>query len=94
MSCGIWTCEPGRWRIAFAPNKQEFFHVLEGRLRLHDSQGGFEEFGPGQAAVRTGGRWIDMMASESSAASIAVEPVLGVARIASRCSQKTSMRHP
>lgn len=51
LSAGIWECEPGRWRIVFAPNKQEFFHLLQGRVRLHDRDGGFEEFGPGQAAL-------------------------------------------
>lgn len=50
-SSGIWACEVGRWRIQFAPNKQEFFHVLEGRVRLHDAAGGFQDFGPGQAAL-------------------------------------------
>jgi hypothetical protein len=51
VSSGIWSCEPGRWRIAFAPNKQEFFHVLEGRVRLHDASGRFDDIGPGEAAM-------------------------------------------
>lgn len=27
MSAGIWECEVGRWRIAFPPGRQEYFHV-------------------------------------------------------------------
>ena len=51
VSAGVWTCEPGRWRIAFGPGQHEYFHLLQGRVRLHDVQGGFTELGPGQAAV-------------------------------------------
>ena len=35
MSCGIWQCEVGAWNIKFAENKQEFFQVIEGIVRLH-----------------------------------------------------------
>ena len=35
LSAGVWTCEPGHWRIVFPPHKDEYFFVLEGRLRLH-----------------------------------------------------------
>ena len=35
MSCGIWQCEVGAWQIKFAENKQEFFQVIEGVVRLH-----------------------------------------------------------
>ena len=34
VSAGVWACETGRWRIAFAADKEEFFAVLEGRVRL------------------------------------------------------------
>lgn len=51
VDAGIWTCEPGRWRIVFGAHQHEYFFVLEGRVRLHDAQGGFTEVGPGQAAV-------------------------------------------
>ena len=34
-SVGIWACEVGMWRIVFAPNKEEYFFVLEGHVRLH-----------------------------------------------------------
>lgn len=51
MDCGTWACEPGAWRIAFAPNKEEFFHVLEGRIRITDATGHAKEFAAGEAAV-------------------------------------------
>lgn len=51
VSAGIWTCEPGRWRIVFAPDKHEYFFVLQGRLRLHDNDGGVTEVVAGQGAV-------------------------------------------
>lgn len=47
--CGVWRCQPGRWRIALGPTERELFTVLEGRCRVHDGQGGFEEAGPGEA---------------------------------------------
>lgn len=51
MSCGIWQCEVGAWRIEFAANKQEFFTVIEGKVRLHDTQGNFVEIVAGQAGI-------------------------------------------
>jgi uncharacterized cupin superfamily protein len=51
VSAGIWDCEPGRWRIAFGPHEHEYFIVLEGRARLHDSDGQVTDIGPGQAVV-------------------------------------------
>lgn len=51
VSAGIWTCEPGRWRIAFGPREHEYFVLLEGRARLHAASGEVTELGPGQAAV-------------------------------------------
>ena len=55
LSAGIWACEPGAWNIAFAPGKDEFFCVIEGRLRITDSDGEAAEFGPGDACVIPGG---------------------------------------
>lgn len=55
LSAGIWACEPGAWRIAFAPGKDEFFCVIEGRLRITDTAGKASEFGPGDAGVIPGG---------------------------------------
>jgi hypothetical protein len=46
--CGVWRCEPGRWRIAMGDTERELFTVLQGRCRVHDAQGGFEEAGPGE----------------------------------------------
>jgi len=50
MSVGVWTCEVGRWRIAFPAVRQEYFHVLEGRVRLHGPEGAVD-IGPGQGGV-------------------------------------------
>ena len=51
VAAGIWTCEPGRWRIEFGPAEHEYFIVLEGRARLHDEAGRVTDVGPGQAAM-------------------------------------------
>ncbi len=45
--CGVWRCEPGRWRIAMGETERELFTVLLGRCRVHDALGGYEEVGPG-----------------------------------------------
>lgn len=55
VSSGVWTCEPGAWRIAFAPGTDEFFHVLAGRIRITSAEGAASEFGPGDACVIPGG---------------------------------------
>jgi uncharacterized protein len=46
--CGVWRCEPGRWRIAMGETERELFTVIAGRCRVHDQHGGFEEAGPGE----------------------------------------------
>lgn len=51
VSAGIWQCESGAWKIRFAEGKEEFFCVLEGRVRLHDENGHWQDIGPGGAAV-------------------------------------------
>ena len=51
ISCGLWACEIGAWRIAFDERSDEYFHVLEGRIRISDEQGHAHEFGPGDACV-------------------------------------------
>ena len=38
MDCGIWKCEIGAWNIQFADNKQEFFQIIEGIVRIHDEK--------------------------------------------------------
>ena len=54
-SAGVWHCETGAWNIAFAPGKDEFFCVIEGRLRISDHEGNAHEFSAGQACVIPGG---------------------------------------
>lgn len=51
MSAGLWSCAPGAWRIAFADDTDEFFHVLSGRIRITDEAGLARVFGPGEACV-------------------------------------------
>ena len=51
VNAGIWACEKGSWRIAFAPTKDEYFYVLEGRCRVIDEHGHAAEAGPGEAMV-------------------------------------------
>ena len=52
MDCGIWQCEVGAWNIVFAENKQEFFQIIEGIVRLHDAQGqSFVEIKAGEAGI-------------------------------------------
>ena len=50
MTAGICACEVGRWRIVFPPGRQEYFHVLEGQVRLHGPAGAVD-IGPGQGGV-------------------------------------------
>jgi uncharacterized cupin superfamily protein len=51
LSAGVWACEPGAWNIAFPADKDEFFCVIEGRIRITDHEGQAREFGPGDACV-------------------------------------------
>ncbi|MEY2632685.1 MAG: hypothetical protein RIR00_1339 [Pseudomonadota bacterium] len=51
VSAGLWQCEPGAWNIVFAEGKDEFFHVISGRIRITSRSGEVGEFGPGQAGV-------------------------------------------
>ncbi len=51
VSCGVWSCEVGAWRIVFDERSDEYFHVLSGRIRISDSAGNATEFGPGDACV-------------------------------------------
>lgn len=46
---GVWRSEVGHWRIAMGPTEQEVFTVVEGRCRVHGSDGQVQEAGPGQA---------------------------------------------
>ena len=52
MNCGIWTCEVGAWNIQFAANKQEFFQVIEGVVRIHDkATGTYIEVSAGNSGI-------------------------------------------
>lgn len=52
MNCGFWHCEIGHWQIVFADNKQEFFQLIEGRVRLHDAnQTSYVEIQAGEAGI-------------------------------------------
>ncbi len=51
----MWACEIGAWRIAFDEHSDEFFHVLEGRIRISDADGHATEFGPGEGCVSPAG---------------------------------------
>ncbi len=51
MSCGLWQCEVGAWRIEFAANKQEFFQVISGQVRLHSNDGSHQDIGAGDAGI-------------------------------------------
>ncbi|WP_341676857.1 cupin domain-containing protein [Niveibacterium sp. SC-1] len=51
VSAGTWACEPGAWRIVFPATREEFFHVIEGRIRITNQRGEAKEFGPGDACV-------------------------------------------
>lgn len=52
MDCGIWECEVGAWDIVFADNKQEFFTVIEGIVRLHtEDKQSFIEVNAGEAGI-------------------------------------------
>lgn len=52
MNCGIWQCEVGAWNIVFADNKQEFFNIIEGVVRIHHTENNsFIEVKAGEAGV-------------------------------------------
>lgn len=52
MDCGIWQCEVGAWNIVFAENKQEFFTVIEGKVRLHAKHSDIViDVGAGEAGI-------------------------------------------
>lgn len=51
VSVGLWSCEVGAWRIAFAAGKEEYFCVIRGKVCLHDENGEAQMFSAGEAAV-------------------------------------------
>jgi uncharacterized protein len=48
---GEWTSEVGSWRVEFGPTEEEFFHVLEGCVRLTSDDGVVADIGPGESLV-------------------------------------------
>ncbi len=46
---GTWRCEPGKWKIVFGATEHEVFTVLEGRCRVHDDDGNFQEIAAGES---------------------------------------------
>lgn len=52
MNIRIWQCEVGAWKIQFAENKQEFFQIIEGIVRIHDVKtNSFIEVTAGNAGI-------------------------------------------
>lgn len=51
VDAGTWRAEPGAWRIDFDRSRDEFLHVLSGRIRLIDEADTVTEIGPGESAV-------------------------------------------
>ena len=48
---GVWSCEPGAWRIEMGSREDEFFFVTEGRCRLIGDDGKSVEIGAGESVV-------------------------------------------
>ena len=52
MECGIWECEVGAWNIQFADNKQEFFQIIEGTVRIYSQdRSTYIEVSAGEAGI-------------------------------------------
>jgi hypothetical protein len=49
VSCGVWRCEPGKWRIEFGPHEHELFTVLQGRCTVTGEDGSTQTAGPMEA---------------------------------------------
>ncbi len=59
IDVGVWECTPGGWAIHERPDT-EVVHILEGRVRMTDSDGSTREIGPGDVMVLPkgwSGRW-------------------------------------
>ncbi len=59
IEVGIWECTPGGWAIDRRQDT-EVVHILEGRVRMTDSDGSTRELGPGDVMVLPSGwsgRW-------------------------------------
>ena len=49
FSVGLWTCQPGKWRIDFG--EHEFIHILEGLVEVTDAEGAKRTYRPGDTFV-------------------------------------------
>ncbi len=47
--CGVWTCQPGKWRVVF--DEQEFCQLLEGEILVRGDDGSEVHLKPGDAFV-------------------------------------------
>jgi uncharacterized cupin superfamily protein len=59
MQVGVWQCTPGGWAIVDRPDT-ETVHILEGRARITDADGGVHDLSEGDAIVLPkgwSGRW-------------------------------------
>ncbi|WAH55315.1 cupin domain-containing protein [Pseudomonas silvicola] len=52
---GFWASEPGCIEVAFNQDQFEFCSILEGQVRLTDSQGRVELYNAGDAFIMPGG---------------------------------------
>ena len=50
---GVWTCEPGKWRVVFT--ESEFCQLLEGTLIVTSDDGTVSTYGAGDAFVTPSG---------------------------------------
>ena len=55
VKAGYWSGEVGAYRLEFGPQKVEHFLVMEGHLRVHNDDGSYADFKPGDTCVLPGG---------------------------------------
>ena len=55
IKAGFWEGEEGAYRLEFGPEKVEHFTLLEGLLRVHNSDGSYADLKPGDTCVLPGG---------------------------------------
>ena len=55
FNAGIWSGEPGAWRVRYAPHEEEFCVLLEGEVTLHGDDGRRVQLRAGDAFVVPGG---------------------------------------
>jgi len=52
-ACGVWECEPGKWRVVF--DEHEFCRLLEGEIVITGDDGGVTHVKAGDTFVTPGG---------------------------------------